>query len=232
MPPWPAAVLFDFDGVIVHSEPIHYAAFQKMAAENGMELSEEAYYRDYLGFDDCGAIIFLLNAHHRPLETAVLRQLMDRKADIVRQMLAAGEYRALPGVDAMVRTLAKTRPLAICSGALREEIESMLVGIGLREFFRVIVSAEDVTIGKPNPQGYHLTAERLSAIVGHALKPTDCLVIEDAPSVIRSVRAAGFHVLGVASSYPIDALSEANYAVRSLESDEVRRVLPELLDHA
>ena len=228
-PDWPAAVLFDFDGVIVDSEPIHFAAFQKVAAEEQIELTEQAYYRDLIGFDDRGGFGFLFEQHGKPLDTKNLARVMARKALVVREMLEAGDYQAMPGADRFVRTLARSRPLAICSGALRPEIESMLAGIKLSSCFRLIVSAEDVTRGKPDPEGYKLTLAKLSEAIERPLNPEDCLIVEDAPNVIRAVRAVGFPVLGVATSHSFEAIQEADYAVHSLKVDDLRRVLPELV---
>src|SRR5207253_2513096 len=78
---------------------------------------------------------------------------------------------ALPGVEEFVRGLWRNYPLAICSGALREEIEAMLEGVNLRDCFRVIVAAEDVTVGKPDPQGYLLTTRLLAEKTKAALTP-------------------------------------------------------------
>jgi len=110
----------------------------------------------------------------------------------------------------------------------REEIEAMLEGISLRDCFPVIVAAEDVTIGKPDPQGYLMAIKQLGDRIHRPLKPADCLVIEDAPTVIRSVREVGFPTLGVATSYPLEKLSDANWAVKTLEPGEVKRTVPQL----
>jgi HAD superfamily hydrolase (TIGR01509 family) len=134
----------------------------------------------------------------------------------------------LPGVEQFVRSLWRKRPLAICSGALREEIEAMLEGISLRDCFPVIVAAEDVTVGKPDPQGYLMTAKLVGEKHHVQLKPSDCLIVEDAPSVIRSVRHVGFPVLALTTSYPAEKLAEANWVVKTLEPAEVQRVVPVL----
>jgi beta-phosphoglucomutase len=233
MPRWPAAILFDFDGVIVHSEPLHFEAFCTVAAEEKIELTEEEYYRELIGFDDRGAFRHLFAKHNRPLEPKTLLRVLTRKSEAVRGMIEDRKYSALPGVEEFVRGLWRSYPLAICSGALREEIEAMLEGVNLRDCFKVIVAAEDVTIGKPNPQGYLLCAKllgehHLGEHHGKGFSPAECLIIEDAPSVISSVRKVGFQVLAVATSYPPEKLTEANYVVRSLLPAEVRRVCPGL----
>ena len=228
MPRWPSAILFDFDGVIVHSEPLHFEAFHSVAAEEKIELTESEYYRELIGFDDRGAFKHLFAKHNRPLEPKTLLRVLTRKSEAVRGMIEDRKYSALPGVEEFVRGLWRNYPMAICSGALREEIEAMLEGVNLRDCFQVIVAAEDVTIGKPDPLGYFLCAKLLGQHHGKALAPADCLIVEDAPTVVSSVRKAGFPVLAVATSYSPEKLAEANYVVRSLAPKEVKTVCPQL----
>jgi beta-phosphoglucomutase len=228
MPRWPSAILFDFDGVIVHSEPLHFEAFRIVAAEEKIDLTEEEYYRDLIGFDDRGAFRYLFEKHQRPLDAKTLLRVLTHKSEAVRGMIEDRKYSALPGVEEFVRGLWRNYPLAICSGALREEIEAMLEGVNLRDCFSVIVAAEDVTVGKPDPQGYLLCARRLGERHQKKLEPTECLIVEDAPTVIASVRKIGFPVLAVATSYPIEKLKAANYVVRSLAPSEVRAAFPRL----
>jgi HAD superfamily hydrolase (TIGR01509 family) len=228
MSQWPAAVLFDFDGVLVNSEPLHYQAFREVLAAEHIELSENEYYNDLIGFDDKGAFRHIYKTRSLPLPPRTFLGLMAAKSATMMDLIHRRQFAALPGVEQFVRTLWRRCPLAICSGALREEIEAMLEGISLRDCFPVIVAAEDVTIGKPDPQGYLLTAQLLGQKTHHHFKPSDCLIIEDAPTVIRSVRAVGFPVLAVATSYPMEKLGDANWATKTLQPDEVRRAVPEL----
>ena len=228
MPDWPAAVLFDFDGVIVNSEPLHFQAFREVLAAEHIDLGEEEYYRELIGFDDKGAFRHLYKTRNQPLPPKTFLSLMARKSRAMMELIHRRQFSALPGVEQFVRTLWRKRPLAICSGALREEIEAMLEGISLRDCFTVIVAAEDVTVGKPDPQGYLMTTELLGEKIRHKLRPQDCLIVEDAPTVIRSTRAVGFPVLAVATSYPLEKLSDANWAVRTLDPAEVSRAVPQL----
>src|SRR4029453_6306191 len=94
--------------------------------------------------------------------------------------------------------------------------------------FSVIVSAEDVTVGKPDPQGYLMTADLVSQKIKRGLQASDCLIVEDAPTVTRSVRQVGFPVLAVTTSHSADKFGEANWVVGSLRPEEVQRVLPGL----
>lgn len=235
---WPRAVLFDFDGVVVNSEPLHFYAFHEVLKAEHIEITEDEYYRELIGFDDRGGFRHVFEKRDRPLEPRTLLSLMARKSEVMMELIHQRRFQALPGVEEFVRGLWRTTPLAICSGALREEIEAMLEGVSLRDCFSVIVAAEDVTVGKPDPQGYVLTLKLLSEKIGRsaahpaapaaALKPADALVIEDAPKVIRSVKAAGFPTLGVATSYPLVKLTEADWQTKTLMPEEVLAQIPQL----
>jgi beta-phosphoglucomutase len=228
MPRWPRAVLFDFDGVIVNSEPLHFYAFHEVLKTERIEISEDEYYREIIGFDDRGAFRKIFERRGRPLEPKTLLALMARKSGIMMDLIHDRRFTALPGVEEFVRSLWRTRPLAICSGALREEIEAMLEGVSLRDCFMVIVAAEDVAVGKPDPSGYLLTLKLLAEKTKKPLTPADCLVVEDAPTVIRSVKAAGFPTLGVATSYPLMKLTDADWAVKTLRPEEALAEVPRL----
>jgi len=227
MPPT-RAVLFDFDGVIVNSEPLHFLAFNTVLEEEGIELTEQDYYNELIGFDDKGAIKHLYTTRKLPLEPKTFLRLMTRKSEVMMELIRARRYKALPGVEEFVRALWRNYPLAICSGALREEIEVMLEGVALRDCFGVIVSAEDVTVGKPDPACYLHTARLVGQKIKKTLKPSDCLVIEDAPKVAKNARQVGFSVLAVATSYSIERLGDANWAVQSLQVDQVKKKIPQL----
>jgi len=236
--PWPRAVLFDFDGVIVNSEPLHFYAFHEVLKSERVEITEDEYYRELIGFDDRGGFRHVYEKRGLALEPKTLLALMARKSRVMMQLIHERRFHALPGVEEFVRGLWRTTPLAICSGALREEIEAMLEGVALRDCFSVIVAAEDVTVGKPDPQGYLLTLKLLSEKIGRsaahpeahgpALKPADALVVEDAPKVIRAVKAVGFPTLGVATSYPLMKLTDADWQTQSLRPDEVLEQVPQL----
>ena len=228
MPSGLRAVFFDFDGVIVNSEPLHYLAFHEVLKHENIELSEQEYYREMIGFDDKGAFKHIYQMRGIELEPKVLLRLLTHKSEAMMEMIQARRYGALPGAAEFVRSRWRDYPLGICSGALREEIEVMLEGVALRDCFRAIVSAEDVTVGKPDPQGYLLLMKQVSEKLGKELKPAECLIVEDAPTVIHRVKKAGFATLGVASTYPVEKLAEATWAVPSLEPKEVKKKVPGL----
>jgi beta-phosphoglucomutase len=225
---WPSAILFDFDGVIVNSEPLHFYAFHHVLAAEKIEISEAEYYRELIGFDDRGAFKHIYANRSLELDPGTLLRLMTRKSEVVMELIEDRKYHALPGAEELVRGLWRHYPLAICSGALREEIEAMLEGVSLRDCFGVIVAAEDVTVGKPNPQGYLQCAKLVGEKIKKSLKPTDCLIVEDAPKVIQRAKEAGFSVLGVATSHSLEQLKDADWAVKTLEPSEVLAKVPGL----
>jgi beta-phosphoglucomutase len=228
---WPAAVLFDFDGVIVNSEPLHFDAFREVLTNEQIEITEQEYYQELIGFDDKGAFRHIFKKHGRDLDSKTFLRIMTAKSEAMMELIHGRRYEALAGVEELVRGLWRHYPLAICSGALREEIEAMLEGVHLRDCFPTIVAAEDVTVGKPDPQGYLLAVKLLNERLGKKFEPKDCLIVEDAPTVIKSVKAVGFRVLAVATSYPLEQLTQADYAVRRLDPAEVIKKIPQLKTH-
>jgi beta-phosphoglucomutase len=212
------AVIFDFNGIIVDDEPIHFELFQRVLKEEDIDLTEADYYERYLGCDDRGAFTMAYREHGRGLSRSELAQLIERKAAYYREDIKS-KIRVFPGVQTLVPELAKKLPLAIASGALRNEIEIILSGIGLLAYFYAIVSAEDVTQGKPEPEIFLKALAQLNAAFDndHPIRPAECLVIEDSREGIRGARRAGMKCLAVTNSHPVELLNEANSIVDSLE---------------
>ncbi len=218
------AIIFDFDGVIADTEPLHFAALQQVLAGIDMTLTEAEYYTDYLGFDDRGCFMAALHRHHREVSPALLTALMDQKA--LAYLTAVKEHLAIfPGVRELVRDATDLYPLAIASGALRNEIELILEEAGLRKAFRHITSAEDVTQGKPAPDPFlHAMAGLNRQRDRQALIPGDCLVIEDSLPGIRAARAAGMKVLAVANTHTVQDLGAADAITHSLADTRLSEV--------
>lgn len=207
------AAIFDFDGVIADSEPLHFVALRDTLQEDGVRISEEEYYRLYLAYDDRGALRLALEHHGIPFDAERIDRLALRKAVLFEKLLPTVPF--FPGVTELVRALEAEVPLGIASGARREEIEAILEAGGLRGSFRAIVGADDVRHGKPDPEPYLLAAARLSA---HApgLRPEDCVAFEDSMPGIAAARNAGMKVVAVANSLPADRLTAAHHVVGSL----------------
>ena len=227
---FPAAVLFDFDGVIVNSEPLHLRAFQRAAATIGVSLSDDEYFGELIGFDDLGAWRRVFELHGlNPADEAALAAVMQAKFDVMRGLMCEVRFEPLPGVADLLAVLRRRdRPCAICTGATRAEVSAMLRGTGLHHHFMHVTCADDVTVGKPDPSGYLMTLRALAEATQKSLSTGDCLVVEDAPAVIRSVKRVGFRALGVATSYPMGALHEADWAVPSLRQAELVAAAPPL----
>jgi len=210
------AIIFDFDGVIADTEPLHFASFRQTLAETGISLTESDYYANYLGYDDRGCFITALTAHQRSIDPAALMQLMQRKARAYLESVK-DHLVIFPGVREFVREAAAAYPLAIASGALRHEIEVILEQAGLRKEFLHITSAEDVTRGKPDPQPFLQTLTALNRqCKGQAIEAASCLVIEDSIPGIRSAKTAGMKVLAVTNTHTIHDLHEAHLVTQGL----------------
>ena len=208
------ALIFDFDGVIADTEPLHFAGLHRTLKEIGIELTEGEYYADYLGYDDRGCILAALAANRRPADPATVVRLMKRKAEAYLESVKEHQV-IFPGVPEFVRDAARAFPLAIASGALRHEIEYILETAGLKSAFLHIISAEDVTRGKPDPQPFLLALKALQQRDA-GLTSASCLVIEDSLPGIRGARAAGMKVLAVANTHTVQDLHEAHVITHSL----------------
>lgn len=209
------AIIFDFDGVIADTEPLHFAGFRQTLAEIGISLTESDYYANYLGYDDRGCFIAALTTNQHPTDPSALTQLIQRKAHIYLESVK-DHLVIFPGVREFVREAA-AYPLAIASGALRHEIEVILEKAGLRKEFLHITSAEDVTRGKPDPQPFLQALNALNRqCPEQAITAESCLAIEDSIPGIRGAKTAGMKVLAVANTHTIQDLHEAHAVVQSL----------------
>ena len=225
---FPAAVLFDFDGVLVNSEPLHFYSFHEVLLKEKIQISEQDYYQEMLGLADRDGFKLVYQKQHRELDPGTLLRVMTRKSETMMELIYRRQFKALPGVEEFVRGLWRSYPLGICSGARREEIEAMLTGIALRDCFKVIVSADDCAIGKPNPAGYLMAMQELARKSEGVFKPADCLVIEDSPAVVRSARKAGFKVLALSNSVPAARLADADWIADSLMPQTIHKLIPHL----
>jgi HAD superfamily hydrolase (TIGR01509 family) len=211
------AVVFDFDGVIADSEPLHFRAFRDTLAEIGLPLSEHEYYDRLLGFDDLG--VFEAVGRDRGLGWDAGR--VGRLAAVKARRLEAIEGEAsllFPGVEALVRRLGDAVPLAIASGARREEIVRVLDRTRLVRWFPVIVAAGETVESKPAPDPYRRAVELLAESAGRQLDPADCVAIEDSHWGLESARAAGLRTVGVTHSYAAESLGVADLIVPDLGS--------------
>jgi beta-phosphoglucomutase len=211
------AIIFDFDGVIADSEPLHFRAFQQALAEDGLELTPKLYYSRYLGYDDVGAFQAFAEDHAVPMDAARLTGLVARKGAKLQALLTGGSV-LFPGAVEFVRAAAGAVPIAIASGALRHEIDEVIEAAGLADLFAAIVASGDTPESKPSPAPYQLAFERLRDASGTALDPRRCVAIEDSRWGLESARGAGLRCVGVTNSYPADELTGAELVVGGLQA--------------
>lgn len=212
------AVIFDFDGVIVDTEPLHYKAFQQILTPYGLGFSWKQYIKIYMGFDDRDAFVQVFNTKGKQLSHDELTQLIAAKADIFQNVIRGG-VTPYPGVIDLIRKLHRAKiPLAICSGALQSDIMPILEMLKISDCFDIVVSADEVSKSKPDPESYSLAFERLSAnLTMSVLQPALTLAIEDTPAGISSASDAGLQVIAVTNSYHQNCLSDATFIVETLE---------------
>lgn len=212
-------IIFDFDGIIVDSEPIIMRLTQEMAAKEGWVVSEDDYYRDYLALDDRGIVEHLFLTHGRPVDRPRVEELVSWKSRVYGEIIEDG-LPTLPGAVDFVRQAAKTYPLAIASGSARSEIEHLLGKLQLLSDFRVIASADDCVRSKPDPEVYLKAIAGLEALPefkDKPLRPSECVAIEDAPGGIEAAHAAGIRCIGLAHSRTQEDLLHADWAFRGFE---------------
>jgi beta-phosphoglucomutase len=218
------AVIFDFDGVLVNSEPLHFRAMRDALVPEGFTITTEEYESQYLAYDDREAMRVALEIHKKPSGPADIERTAHRKAEIFESIIH--EVPFYDGARELIADLMKIVPLAIASGALSIEIEKILRTGGLRESFVTVVGADHTRQSKPHPEPYLLAMTRLQSRVPD-LTAADCLVVEDSMAGIASGLAAGMRVLGVAHTYPAAKLSAAHHvvpALRGLEAASLRRL--------
>jgi beta-phosphoglucomutase len=216
-------VIFDLDGVIADTERLHFEAYNATLSANAalikgpLVLSAAAYFTKYIVYGDREGFFHILRDHHRPHEERIIDTLAAAKHDLFQKKLHTFAE-PLPGVRTVLAFLEDNRvPRAICSGARREEIEQLLKAFNLRHHFDVLVSIEDVRIGKPDPEGYNLAFDQLNLEYDAELDKNASLVIEDSAGGIFAGKSAGIPVLGVATSLALEEVQRhATHAVQDL----------------
>jgi beta-phosphoglucomutase len=205
-----SAIVFDFDGVIVDSEPLHLRAYQEVLEPRGLSLPREEYYAKYLGYDDVGVFAAVAEARNWRLADGQIPALVAEKTRVFDALIAAGEV-LYPGAVACLSRLAAKWPIGIASGALRHEIETTIRGNALDRHIRFIVASGDTPASKPAPDPYARAAQL------HGVPPSECLAIEDSRWGIESAKAAGLWCIGITNTYPVSELMQADAIIASLD---------------
>jgi len=215
------AIVFDFDGVLANSEPLHLRAYQDVLANEGVTLAERDYYARYLGYDDVGVFTMLSADRGRRWTAADIERLVAGKA-VRLEALERDHSILFPGAADVVRRAAAAMPIAIASGALGVEIRRVLDREQLASCFAAIVAAEDTRLSKPAPDPYRRAVELLSDRFEDELEAEDCVAIEDSRWGLQSARAAGLRTVGVAHTYDRSALAGADLVIDTIDSLDLR----------
>jgi len=196
------AVVFDFNGTLSDDEPVLARVYEELFAELGHPLTADEYYEHLAGHTD---------------EEMFVRWLGASSDDLIRErvrrynLLVSDGSTVHEDVRAAVRWAAERMPVAVVSAALRDEIEPVLAASGIRDLFSLVLSQDDVTRGKPDPQPYLLAAERLG------LPPEELLVFEDTDVGVASAKAAGARVVGLTRTLGAKRLAAADELVDQID---------------
>jgi HAD superfamily hydrolase (TIGR01509 family) len=211
------AVIFDFNGTLSDDEPILYGIYARLFAEHGRPLGEDDYYRCLAGLSDPEIVHRWLG--DRDDAESVVHQRVAR----YREAVADGST-VHPPVRRAVALAAARVPVAIVSGAAAAEIEPVVAAAGLSECFTAVVTADDVTHGKPHPEGYLRALELLSARAP-GLLPAEVTAFEDTEAGVASAKAAGLRCVAVSRTLPPARLAAADRLVPSVDEALVEAIL-------
>lgn len=217
------AVIFDFNGILVDDESLHFELFREVLTPEGIDLTEARYHERYLGFDDRGCLEAVLTDFLKPADPATIEVLLAQKASRYTDR-AQQELVIFPGAVDCLAALADRWPVAICSGALRQEIAFALRLMDRGERIAAIVAAEDTERCKPDPEGYLLALDALRSTVGEDIEAAHCLVVEDSLAGIEAAKTAGMWVVAVSNTY---TEAEIRSAGADAVLDSLVRLTPE-----
>jgi beta-phosphoglucomutase family hydrolase len=207
--------IFDWDGVIIDSSAHHEESWERLAREFARTLPE-GHFKAGFGRKNDHIIPEILGWTR---DTAEIEQLSLRKEALYREVIAERGIAPLPGVRTWLERLREAGvPCAVGSSTARANIDLTLERIGLAEFFSAIVTAEDVTRGKPDPEVFVTAAARI------ARPAARCVVFEDAHVGIAAARAGGMRIVAVATTHPLAELRVADMAVTRLDELDLTTV--------
>jgi beta-phosphoglucomutase len=209
------AVIFDFNGTLSNDEPILFEIFRDLFAEYGRPLSAEEYFDELAGLSDPEIVRTWLGA-----ENPAVDEVIDRRIEGYREIVADGSSIS-EDVREAVRYVAERVPVAVVSGAARPEIEPVLDAAGLTASVSIVVAAEDVAAGKPDPAGYLRALELLD----DGLAASDVVVFEDTEAGVASAKAAGMQCIAVLGTLAPERLVAADEIVHALDVSVMQRLL-------
>ncbi|MGB8681299.1 MAG: HAD family phosphatase [Candidatus Binatus sp.] len=223
------AVIFDLDGTLVDTEPLHFAAFNEVLRGDGIEIGFDDYTARLIGLNDRDCFSTVLRENGKGAGEEHVAKLIARKTAVYQAAIAERDV-LYQGAEKFVRDCARRFPLMIVTGTLRVEAETILRHAGLRELFLDIIAAEDVERGKPEPDGFIAALGR----IGYILRQRDpvladeCLAVEDTQAGIDAAHRAGMKVLALCHMAPASELAAADVvraSISNLDLDDVIHAL-------
>ncbi len=208
------AVIWDMDGVIADTAPYHFSAWQETFGKRGVKFTEEDFKHSF-GLRNDAIISHILG---EPTSQGEIEAIAREKEETFRRIIGQ-RIRPLPGVIALIKSLKQNGfKMAIASSTPMENIQLITGGLGIEDCFQAIVSSQDVTEGKPSPQGFLLATQRLG------VEPKNCLVIEDAVAGVTAAKRAGMTCLAITNTHPRQSLKKADLIVNTLEKVSINDI--------
>ncbi len=205
------AIIWDMDGVIADTAPYHLKAWQQVFQKRGVKFTEEDFKHNFGQRNDT----IIRDALGQGTSQSEIEAISLEKENGFRNMVRQ-RIKPLPGVINLIKRLAEHEfKMALASSAPIENIQLLITGLGINNYFQAIISDKEVTEGKPSPQGFRLAAQRLE------VKPENCIVIEDAVAGVTAAKRAEMHCLAVTNTHPRKSLLEADLIVDTLEAISV-----------
>jgi len=207
-------IIFDFDGIIADTEPIHLEAFKIVLKDFSIELTDEDYFNKYLAYDDKTLFDKILLESGKDNSPVVINNLIDKKHIIIKSLIESNVV-LFPGFTDFIKLIQNRYLICIASGALLAEIELILNKFRLLNFFHSITSADEVINCKPDPEPFIKALGKINKNRENMIKPSECLVIEDSIHGVDAAVAAGMSCVGITNSYNHEMLKDANVVVDS-----------------
>lgn len=208
------SVLFDFDGLIADTEPLHFETFRETLLEYGIELPQGTGSSRFMGIHDRASFAIAFAEAGRDLDGKTLEDLLLRKSLLYREGISGIEI--FDGVAEMLASIPPELPFTIASGGRRSEIETVLESHGLDGMFPSFICSDDVEKSKPDPECFLRGLEFLQKAGHPGLTPGSCLAFEDSFRGVEAAKRAGMICVAVTHSYGAEELSEADRVLDSL----------------
>ena len=210
------AIIFDMDGVIVDSEPLHKESFLKVWEELGYGNNHGINFSEFYGTSDRTVWKAFIDKHKPKMHIDEL--ILLRKKRLIK--LLRDKKPIFDGVLPLIQHLASYCPIGLASGSVHHIIDEVLKMDELRQYFRCIVSSEDVSLPKPSPEIFLLASKKLN------VEPKYCCVIEDTINGVKAGKAAGMNVVAITNTFSIDQLSKSGADLVCQSYNEITKNLP------